>query len=76
VYEQQELQELPTTFRPFHKLVEKQLDTAPISQPVDEPTHLPGQVKPSTTFKQESFTRWCEGMTEFPLVNACMSQLK
>jgi deoxyribodipyrimidine photo-lyase len=190
------LAELPTTFSPFRKLVEKQLVTAPIGQPVDEPTHLPGpvelappnlswngsamqvqggeaaglaqlnsylfathriknykqtrnalddwasssklsfwlangcisaktvyaqlkhyeqqeganestywlffellwreyfqwylakhqarlfdfggiqQVEPSTTFKQELFTRWCEGMTEFPLVNACMSQLK
>jgi deoxyribodipyrimidine photo-lyase len=33
------------------------------------------QVAPSTDFKQHKYTRWCEGMTEYPIVNACMRQL-
>jgi len=33
------------------------------------------QVTPSTRFDQHRFTRWCEGMTEYPIVNACMRQL-
>jgi deoxyribodipyrimidine photo-lyase len=33
------------------------------------------QTPPSTSFNQEQFTRWCEGMTDFPIVNACMRQL-
>jgi deoxyribodipyrimidine photo-lyase len=33
------------------------------------------QVAPLTDFNQHKFTRWCEGMTEFPIVNACMRQL-
>jgi len=33
------------------------------------------QVPPLTEFKQQRFTRWCEGMTEYPIVNACMRQL-
>ena len=31
---------------------------------------------PLTDFNQHKFTRWCEGMTEYPIVNACMRQLK
>ncbi|MFQ3190214.1 MAG: deoxyribodipyrimidine photo-lyase [Paraglaciecola sp.] len=30
---------------------------------------------PLTEFNQQTFTRWCEGMTEYPIVNACMRQL-
>jgi deoxyribodipyrimidine photo-lyase len=33
------------------------------------------QVAPLTHFDQQTFTRWCEGMTEYPIVNACMRQL-
>lgn len=33
------------------------------------------QVAPSTQFNQHKFTRWCEGMTEYPIVNACIRQL-
>jgi deoxyribodipyrimidine photo-lyase len=33
------------------------------------------QVAPLTYFDQQTFTRWCEGMTEYPIVNACMRQL-
>lgn len=33
------------------------------------------QVAPLTDFNQSKFTRWCEGMTEYPIVNACMRQL-
>ncbi len=33
------------------------------------------QVAPLTRFNQQEFTRWCEGMTEYPVVNACMRQL-
>jgi deoxyribodipyrimidine photo-lyase len=33
------------------------------------------QVAPLTEFNQQMFTRWCEGMTEYPIVNACMRQL-
>jgi deoxyribodipyrimidine photo-lyase len=32
-------------------------------------------VAPLTEFNQQAFTRWCEGMTEYPIVNACMRQL-
>jgi deoxyribodipyrimidine photo-lyase len=34
------------------------------------------QVAPLSEFNQQTFTRWCEGMTEYPIVNACMRQLK
>jgi deoxyribodipyrimidine photo-lyase len=34
------------------------------------------QVPPLSEFNQQKFTRWCEGMTEYPIVNACMRQLK
>lgn len=30
---------------------------------------------PATQFEQHKFTRWCEGTTEYPIVNACMRQL-
>ncbi|MFQ3236001.1 MAG: deoxyribodipyrimidine photo-lyase [Paraglaciecola sp.] len=30
---------------------------------------------PDTSFNQARFTRWCEGMTDYPIVNACMRQL-
>jgi deoxyribodipyrimidine photo-lyase len=33
------------------------------------------QTPPSTSFNQERFTRWSEGMTDFPIVNACIRQL-
>ena len=33
------------------------------------------QVAPLTEFNQQTFTRWCEGMTAYPIVNACMRQL-
>jgi deoxyribodipyrimidine photo-lyase len=33
------------------------------------------QQVPLTVFNQATFTRWCEGMTEYPIVNACMRQL-
>ncbi|MFT5312543.1 MAG: deoxyribodipyrimidine photo-lyase [Paraglaciecola sp.] len=33
------------------------------------------QVPPATSFNQARFTRWCEGMTDYPIVNACMRQL-
>jgi len=33
------------------------------------------QVAPLTEFNQQIFTRWCEGMTAYPIVNACMRQL-
>jgi deoxyribodipyrimidine photo-lyase len=33
------------------------------------------KVKPTTSFEQQPFTDWCEGKTEFPIVNACMAQL-
>ena len=32
-------------------------------------------VTPATDFDQPKFTRWCEGMTKYPIVNACMRQL-
>ena len=34
------------------------------------------QVAPLTEFNQLRFTCWCEGMTEYPVVNACMRQLE
>lgn len=34
------------------------------------------QIKPLTSFYPERFQRWCQGNTPFPLVNACMKQLK
>jgi deoxyribodipyrimidine photo-lyase len=33
------------------------------------------QTPPPTSFNQARFTRWCEGMTDYPIVNACMRQL-
>jgi deoxyribodipyrimidine photo-lyase len=33
------------------------------------------QVVPPTTFDQQKFIRWCEGMTQYPIINACMRQL-
>lgn len=33
------------------------------------------QVKPETSFEQPKFTRWCEGTTGYPIVDACMRQL-
>ncbi len=33
------------------------------------------QSPPATSFNQHQFTRWCEGMTDYPIVNACMRQL-
>ena len=33
------------------------------------------QTPPDTSFNQARFTRWCEGMTDYPIVNACMRQL-
>jgi deoxyribodipyrimidine photo-lyase len=33
------------------------------------------QIPPPTSFNQARFTRWCEGMTDYPIVNACMAQL-
>jgi deoxyribodipyrimidine photo-lyase len=33
------------------------------------------QVLPTTSFNQQQFIRWCEGMTDYPIVNACMRQL-
>ena len=43
----------------------------------DKLFHFSGvkQVTPLTNFNQQAFIRWCEGMTEFPIVNACMRQL-
>jgi deoxyribodipyrimidine photo-lyase len=43
----------------------------------DKLFHFSGvkQVTPPTHFNQHKFTRWCEGMTEYPIVNACMRQL-
>lgn len=43
----------------------------------DKLFHFSGvkQVAPLTNFDQQTFTRWCEGMTEYPIVNACMRQL-
>jgi deoxyribodipyrimidine photo-lyase len=43
----------------------------------DKLFHFSGikQVTPLTSFSQHKFTRWCEGMTEYPIVNACMRQL-
>ena len=32
-------------------------------------------IKPLTSFYPERFTRWCQGNTPYPLVNACMNQL-
>jgi deoxyribodipyrimidine photo-lyase len=34
------------------------------------------QQAPTSCFEQKKFTRWCEGMTDYPIVNACMRQLK
>ena len=33
------------------------------------------QTIPSTSFNQHTFISWCEGMTNYPIVNACMRQL-
>jgi len=43
----------------------------------DKLFHFSGvkQVAPSTHFNQYKYTRWCEGMTEYTIVNACMRQL-
>jgi deoxyribodipyrimidine photo-lyase len=34
------------------------------------------QHKPLTSFYPERFQKWCNGYTPYPLVNACMKQLK
>ena len=34
------------------------------------------QVAPSTIFNKQKFSQWCEGTTKFPIINACMRQLK
>ena len=34
------------------------------------------QQAPTSGFEQKKFIRWCEGMTDYPIVNACMRQLK
>jgi deoxyribodipyrimidine photo-lyase len=43
----------------------------------DKLFHFSGvkQATPSTNFNQKTFTRWCEGTTKYPIVNACMRQL-
>lgn len=33
------------------------------------------QIAPLTQFNQKTFSRWCEGMTSYPIINACMRQL-
>lgn len=33
------------------------------------------QQAPNSRFDQQQFIRWCEGMTNYPIVNACMRQL-
>lgn len=43
----------------------------------DKLFHFSGikQIAPSTHFNQQAFIRWCEGRTQYPIVNACMLQL-
>ena len=33
------------------------------------------QITPSTNFNENTFKRWCDGRTKYPIVNACMLQL-